>query len=129
MNYKDLNEKIISKIDNFNDSSKIKIRLKSTNSGYSAYLDYRNKNGRERKFLKIYLSGDPKDWSSDRTLLLKIKDIQRIEEEKLRLNSTLYNLNKNKCTYKLIEKVKSFINDGQRITDNILQRLFHGQDI
>lgn len=91
-----MNEKVVNKISNYNDSSRIKIRLKRIKSGYSAYLDYRNNNGRERKYLKIYLSGDPKDWSTDRALLLKIKDLQRIEEEKFRLNSDLYSLNRNK---------------------------------
>lgn len=107
LKYRDLNKKIKNKIDNFNDGSKIKIRLKRIKSGFSVYLDYRNKGKRERKFLKIYLSGKPKDWSSDRSLLLKVKDIQRIEEEKLRLSSNHYNLNKSKMDANFVEYFKN----------------------
>lgn len=107
LKYKDLNEKIVSKISSFNDGSKIKIRIKKIKSGYSVYLDYRDRGKRERKFLKIYLSGKQKHWSSDRALLLKIKDIQRIEEEKLRLNSTYYNLNKSKLDANFVSYFKN----------------------
>lgn len=102
----DINENIIKKINNFNDSSKIKIRLRKNENNHSIYLDYRQKGKRERKYLQIYLSGEVKDWSSDRILLQKIKDIQRIEEEKYRLNQNYYSLSNDKMEANFVEYFK-----------------------
>ena len=70
-------------------------------------MDYRKGSKRERKYLKIYLSGLEKDWSADRLLLLDALSELKLEQEKLKFNSNSYNLNKNKLDANFVEYFKS----------------------
>jgi len=102
-----MNEKIIKKLDKYNEDCKIKIRYRKVIKGFSLYLDYRKGNKRERKYLKIYLSGHDRDWSSDRKLLLEAQFELNLELEKLKLSSNSYSLNKNKLDANFVEYFKS----------------------
>ncbi|MEA2096348.1 MAG: hypothetical protein U9P73_06625 [Candidatus Cloacimonadota bacterium] len=101
-----INKKISKKLASYNEDSKVKIRVRKLKTKYSAYLDYRKKGKRERKYFGFYLTGLEKDWSSDLKLLKRINELKREEVEKLKLNSNQYSLNSNKLDANFVEYFK-----------------------
>lgn len=97
------NRKISQKLKNYNEDSKIKLRLKKLKRSYSIFVDFYTLKGRERKFLHLYVSGDDKEWYRDRLILQQAKEIQRIYEQKLLLLRDKFNLNHNKMDANFVD--------------------------
>ncbi|MBN1969140.1 MAG: site-specific integrase [Candidatus Delongbacteria bacterium] len=98
-----INSKVNKKLASFNDESKIKLRLKRLKNKYSVYIDYHTDAGRERKYLSMYLTGNVDEWQEDRLVLLKAREVQRLFEEKLKLERDKFKLNSSKMDANFVD--------------------------
>ncbi|MBN2364710.1 MAG: site-specific integrase [Calditrichaeota bacterium] len=98
-----INHKVNKKLESFNEESKIKLRVRKLKNKYSIYIDYHTNKGRERKYLGLYLAGDENNWQEDRVILLKAREVQRLFEEKLKLERDKFKLNSNKSEANFVD--------------------------
>ena len=127
--------KLLSKVNNT--GYNVKLRAKKLDNGlYSLFLDYRiqvdYKTFRERKFLKLYLTGKPQDLTSDKSkiseaIILRVKynDISRKKIQGIFSSTgseTLYFITetiiKNQHNKRTASGLKTFFNTLKRFTKN-----------